>query len=199
MFWVFLHIMITTLSGIIVPESVVIPESTLVPPEVFIEQQSALQSVTNREVFAPVLLIIPSIGVNAAIDPVGLTEKGAIGSPTEPGLLGWFDQSPIPGEKGSAIIDGHRGWRNSTPAVFDNLKDVTRGDMVIVMNNQGDTLPFEVYDIKTYDPDESPPEVFATSDTMAFLNLITCNGEWDVETHSATERLVVFTKRTEDR
>lgn len=179
--------MFTTLAGIIVPASVVVPESTLIPPSVVVE--------THPEELLPAYLLIPSIEVNAAVEPVGLTDKGAVGVPTEPGLLGWFDKSVAPGDYGSAIIDGHRGWRDDVSAVFDHLDEVVIDDTVIVINNKGEVLPFVVYDIKTYLPNENPPEVFKSSDDTAFLNLITCNGEWDAEAGTATKRLVVFTKR----
>lgn len=186
--------MISTVAGLIVPARVVIPESTLTPPpEVLVAYQE--QEVISPESLTPEYLQIPSINVNAAIHPVGLTEKGAVDTPTEPELLGWFDGSVPPGELGIAIIDGHRGWRDGLDAVFDDLQNVDIGDTVIVMNHAGETIPFEVYDKRIYLPNESPLEVFVTGTEDAFLNLITCNGEWDTEAHTATERLVVFTKR----
>jgi sortase A len=192
--WKLFQIIFTTLAGLIVPARVVIPESTLTPPpEVLVAYQE--QEVVSPESLIPEYLQIPSINVNAAVDPVGLTEKGAVGTPIEPELLGWFDESVPPGELGTAIIDGHRGWRDGLDAVFDNLNQITVGDVVIIMNSAGETIPFEVYDKKTYLPNESPKEVFISSEEGSFLNLITCNGEWDTEAHTATERLVVFTKR----
>ncbi len=192
--WKLFQVMITALAGLIVPARVVIPESTLtLPAEVLVAYQE--QEVMSPESLIPEYLQIPSINVNAAVDPVGLTEKGAVGTPIEPELLGWFDGSVAPGELGTAIIDGHRGWRDGLDAVFDDLQNVDIGDTVIVMNHAGETIPFEVYDKRIYLPDESPMEVFVTGTEGAFLNLITCNGEWDHQAHSATERLVVFTKR----
>lgn len=187
MMGIIFQLMFTTLAGMIIPASVVVPESTLVPAVVVVEN--------HPEELLPAYLLIPSIEVNAAVEPVGLTDKGAVGVPTEPGILGWFDKSVAPGDYGSAIIDGHRGWRDDISAVFDHLDEVVIGDTVIVINQTGEVIPFEVYDIKTYFPDESPPEVFKPSTDTAFLNLITCNGEWDSETGTATKRLVVFTKK----
>lgn len=201
MIWIIFQLIFATVSGIMVPDTVVIPESTLIPPSEFIQmieladhEQSLMEIIQPRP--TPSYLFIPSIEVRAAIDPVGLTEKGAVDAPKEPGLLGWFDKGPRPGDAGSAIIDGHRGWRNKTPAVFDRLHEVSIGDLVVVMDSDGNTIPFYVYNMQTYDPDESPAEVFAMHDD-ARLNLITCNGEWDAQARTATKRLVVFTKKLE--
>lgn len=186
------------MTGIIFPVTVPVPESTLVPPqeilEVYQEEQAVAESgeqVPSSDL--PAYLIIPSIGVTAAVHPVGLTDKGAVDVPQDPARLGWFDKGPVPGQPGSAIIDGHRGWRNKTPAVFDRLHEIQMEDLVIVVDDLGNTSAYQVYDIKTYDPHESPEEVFAISD-KSLLNLITCNGEWDAEAKTATKRLVVFTQ-----
>lgn len=194
MIWTMFQFIAATVSGIFIPGTVSIPESTLIPPVEIIQTIDPIISVTSQKNPPPKYLIIPSIDVFAAIDPVSLTEKGAVGVPSEPATLGWFDKSPVPGEKGSAIIDGHRGWRNKTPAVFDHLHEIALGDIVIVIDSDGATIPFQVYDIKNYNPNESPEEVFLPNDDI-FLNLITCNGEWDSAAGTATKRLVVFTKK----
>lgn len=206
MIWITLQLVFLSVSGMIIPDTVAIPESTLIPPAEIIQiieeqEQYPIATIPEADLASdehakPSFLFIPSINVSAAIDPVRLTEKGAVGVPTDPARLGWFDKSAVPGKPGSAVIDGHRGWRRKTPAVFDRLHEVEIEDLVIVMDEQGNTTPFFVYDIQTYSPDESPDEVF-TLHPDAHLNLITCNGEWDAEAGSATKRLVVFTKKLE--
>ena len=60
----------------------------------------------------PVRLKIPSISINAAVNYVGLTPEGEMDVPKNPPDVAWFDIGPRPGENGSAVIDGHSGWKN---------------------------------------------------------------------------------------
>ena len=78
----------------------------------------------------PVRLIIPSIGINASIESVGITPTGAMGTPKGPDTVAWYGLGPRPGEMGSAVIDGHSGWKDNVPAVFDNLYLLRAGDKI---------------------------------------------------------------------
>ncbi len=140
----------------------------------------------------PVRLKIPKIKVDAALDYVGITSQGELGVPSSPANAGWYDRGPRPGEEGSAVIDGHFGYRSHIPAVFDNLHTLQKGDKLYVKDIRGLTVTFVVRELRTYGPDEYAPAVFRSSDGKAHLNLITCQGTWD-ETHkSFSRRLVVF-------
>ena len=135
-------------------------------------------------------LKIPSIGVNAVIGPVALTPDGAMDTPDDPQTVGWYSLGPYPGEEGSAVIAGHRGWKDGVPAVFDDLDKVRAGDVILVTDAEGKERSFIVRETRLYPRDSVVPEVFASDDSH--LNLITCVGEWDRELQSSSERLVVF-------
>ncbi|MFZ2205027.1 MAG: class F sortase [Minisyncoccia bacterium] len=140
----------------------------------------------------PVRLKIPSIKINAAVNYVGLTPDGAMDSPKNPPDVAWFNLGPRPGENGSAVIDGHSGWKNGKSAVFDNLHKLKRGDKLYIENEKGVTITFIVRELKTYNPNTVAFEVFNSSDGKAHLNLITCSGFWDETHQSHSDRLVVF-------
>lgn len=139
----------------------------------------------------PVLLKIPTINVNAKIIPVGITNLGAMDTPKGPSDTGWFDLGPVPGEIGSAVIDGHRGFRTG-PAVFDDLHKINVGDKIFVENKDGKNFMFVVREKKVYGANENVPDVWNKND-KAHLNLITCSGTWNRLTRTSNERLVVFT------
>lgn len=136
-------------------------------------------------------LKIPSIGVDAAIERVALTPDGAMNTPKGPRDVGWYSLGPYPGQTGSAVIAGHRGWKDGIPAVFDGLDRVRKGDHILVIDAQGNNHTFVVRETRTYKRDSYAPEVFASSDG-AHLNLITCVGPWNPALKSTEERLVVF-------
>lgn len=147
----------------------------------------------------PVKLIIPAIEVNAAIQSVGLSEtgNGEMGVPTNLVDVAWYNQGPLPGMPGSAVIDGHMNGINVTKAVFYDLRKLKLGDLVTVVNQGGKTLRFQVVNIKTYNYNDATNEVFAGDATKARLNLITCAGSWVKNQETYNKRIVVFTELIE--
>jgi LPXTG-site transpeptidase (sortase) family protein len=136
-------------------------------------------------------LKIPSIGVDASIEHVALTSDGTMGTPEVPYNVGWYSLGPYPGEEGSAVIAGHRGWSNNTPAVFDDLDHIEIGDKIVVINSRGEERTFAVREKRIYERDSIAREVFE-SNGGSNLNLITCVGEWNRSLQSSEQRLVVF-------
>jgi len=140
----------------------------------------------------PARLRIPSIGVNAAVDPVGIAHSGAMMPPPNFTDVGWYKWGPVPGQTGSAVIDGHVDNGLSLAGVFKHLSDVKVGDDLYVDTKDGTTLHFRVADIEIY-PYQSAPTalIFGRSDKPR-LNLITCDGQWVKGGHTYNERLVIY-------
>jgi len=143
----------------------------------------------------PVRLKIPTLNIDVAIDSVGLTSDGAMGVPTGPDTVAWFDLGPRPGEIGNSVVDGHSGYKNDRPAVFDNLYKLKKGDKIYVENEKGATLTFVVREFRTYSLNDDVSNVFRSSDGASHLNLITCAGDWNAINKTHSSRLVVFTDR----
>lgn len=147
---------------------------------------------TTADVGLPLRLKIPKIKVDAAVDHIGLTPDGAMGVPTIPRNVAWFDLGPRPGEVGSAAIAGHVNWYNGAKAVFVNLSKLKKGDKIIITDDRGVTTTFVVRRLRTYNYNEDAPDVFSSEDGKAHLNLITCIGVWNKKLKSYSKRLVVF-------
>lgn len=143
----------------------------------------------------PINLIIPSLSIDSKIETVQLTTLGAVGVPNNPEDVGWFEESPIPGEIGNSIIDGHSGWKGDTQAVFDNLKKINIGEKIYIKNYDGSVTAFVVKEIHVFTPNEDYKRVFIPSDNNSHLNIITCTGYWDDIRKTHEDRLVVFTDR----
>lgn len=143
----------------------------------------------------PVRLKIPSISINAPVEYVGLTSKGAMDTPVGVANVAWFNKGPRPGEVGSAVIDGHFGYKNNKPAVFDNLHKLKKGDKLYIEDGKGATISFVVRELKSYSRDADALDVFTSNDGKSHLNLITCIGDWDVANKTHSNRLVVFTDK----
>jgi LPXTG-site transpeptidase (sortase) family protein len=140
-------------------------------------------------------LIIPAIAINASIEGVGTQPNADLATPAQNPWrdVGWYNQGPQPGEKGSAVIDGHLDRPGGIPAVFWNLRDLHVGDEVLIKNTSGKTIRFQVTRIEFYPPQDAPIQDIFGNWGGTYLNLITCAGDWIPSQHQTNLRLVVYT------
>lgn len=140
----------------------------------------------------PLTLSIPSIGVEASVQHLGMNEKGEMAVPDEIDEVSWFEPGYQPGQKGRAVMAGHVDGVEG-PAVFWDLSDVQAGDSIQVSSDH-QQLTFEVYKM------ESIPlaladvaGVFGPADYPELV-LITCSGTYNRDWGTREERLVVYAK-----
>ncbi|MGH7202884.1 MAG: class F sortase [Candidatus Levyibacteriota bacterium] len=142
----------------------------------------------------PVHISIPKINVDTQVESVGMDSKGRMDVPKNADNTAWFSPGFRPGVNGSAVIDGHYDKVTGAPAVFYKLKDLTAGDNIIITDNNGTKYTFAVDRVVPYPDDNFPiKEVFAAA-AVPQLNLITCDGTWNKETHNYSNRMVVYSK-----
>ena len=143
----------------------------------------------------PVRLLVPAIGINAAIESLGILTNGSMATPTLHPWddTGWYNMGPHPGEKGSAVIDGHLDRPGGYPAIFWNLRNLRPGDTVTIVDAAGKKLTFLVNRVVAYQPLAAPLQDIFGNENGTFLNLITCAGDWIPSQHQTTLRLVVYT------
>ena len=141
----------------------------------------------------PVRLVIPKIGIDAAVEEVGLTSGRDMASPSGPDTVGWYKFGARPGNRGSAVIDGHSGYADGRRAAFDDLPKLKVGDKLYVKDARGKRLVFVVRTTRLYARNASAAGVFASTKSRR-LNLITCTGAFDVAAGTHAKRLVVFTE-----
>jgi sortase (surface protein transpeptidase) len=138
----------------------------------------------------PGRLVIPSIGVNASVVPVGVDSTGAMGVPSQSYDTAWYKFGPSPGDAGDAVIDGHLDWYDTPRAVFYSLKDLRAGDDIQVQRADGATHHFRVTSVQSVAYNATVPGLFAKSGPPR-LSLITCGGKWDMRLGMYLQRVVV--------
>jgi len=172
----------------------------LIPRTESVANQSMIASKTpETNIDLPVQLKIPVIGVDTVIRYSGLTADGAMAIDSNPNEVAWYQLGSRPGEIGSAVIAGHYGWTFGVAAVFNGLKTLGVGDKISVTTNNGTTIDFIVHDIKRYDPNADASDIFKSYDGKSHLNLITCDGSWDNERQTYSDRLVIFADKDIDK
>ncbi len=158
-----------------------------------VAQENPVQIVEKNENL-PKRFEIPKLGIATNIQLVGLNSAGEMDVPNNNKDVAWFHLGTKPGDVGSAVIAGHLDSKSGTPAIFWNLKSLTKSDVVYVVDSNGKKNKFEVMYTEKYNSEEAPMEKIFGADDGAFLNLITCNGVWDKSEKNYNERLVVYTK-----
>ncbi|MEV2252554.1 class F sortase [Streptomyces sp. NPDC050147] len=143
----------------------------------------------------PQRVAIPSLGVSSALETLGQGADGAMTTPKDPDLAGWYEPGPTPGSKGPAVIAGHVTW-DGADAVFRKLKTMKAGDTIEVTREDGRTATFSVDRVEEFPKKEFPTlEVYKNID-HAGLRLITCGGEFDADRNYYPNNVTVFASLT---
>jgi LPXTG-site transpeptidase (sortase) family protein len=140
----------------------------------------------------PVRVRIPSIGVDAPLETLSVDADNALQPPVAWDAAGWYDQSPVPGERGPSVIAGHLVAPDG-PAVFVDLASLVPGDPVDVERADGSVATFTVdRTISAERTDSFPTSEIYGPTPDAQLRLITCDGEYDPSRGHWTRNMVVF-------
>lgn len=147
----------------------------------------------------PRSLRIPAIGVASRLLGLGLQPDGTVEVPGDPDAAGWFDQGTLPGQPGSAVILGHVDSRRG-PAVFYRLRELVRGDRILVRLSDATTARFTVVRVATYPNADFPARrVYAGTPGRPTLNLVTCGGRYLPAAGGYQANVVVYTELTRGR
>ncbi|GHO85618.1 class F sortase [Dictyobacter formicarum] len=137
-------------------------------------------------------LQIPAIKVDAPVEAVGLNMNNRMDVPSLHGAngVGWFINGPRLGGMGSAVIDGYASQPDGTPGVFGNLANLHKGDVILIVNQNGNVQHFSVLTVRSYPPDQTPATAIFGNGSGTYLNLITCDDNW-IPTLSGAPQIVV--------
>lgn len=140
--------------------------------------------------------MLPQIGVDAPIVPVGLEPDGSMGAPSGPDEVGWYQYGPSPGQLGNVLLDGHVDWTDPATgrprtAVFWDLTKLSAGSKVIFSAGERQYV-YAVTEKRRYrwDDPEGASVLQPTTDTR--VTLITCGGAFDRATRNYSMREVII-------
>jgi hypothetical protein len=137
----------------------------------------------------PTAIRIPAIALDVDLVGVGLLDDGAM-EIADFGLAGWYTLGPRPGARGPSVIAGHvDSYRG--PDVFFRLRELVPGDEVHVDRADGSTATFVVDGLEQHPKDQLPSgRIWARTDER-LLWLITCGGEFDRDSRSYRDNIIV--------
>jgi sortase (surface protein transpeptidase) len=140
----------------------------------------------------PSRILIPAIGVDAHIQDVGVGKTGNMAVPTNYTDVGWYRYGTIPGQVGSAVIDGHVDNGGGLDAVFARLDELAAGDDIYILTETERRLHFKVQEVGHYALADVPLHTLFGREDAPRLNLITCEGVWIPSEKQYDERMIVY-------
>ncbi|MFJ4618579.1 class F sortase [Streptomyces sp. NPDC088812] len=144
-------------------------------------------------------LRVPSLGIDAPLVGLRLGPGRELGTPPldRPGLVGWYEDGPTPGEPGTAVAVGHRDTRTG-PAVFAGLERVPPGSRIEARRADGRTAVYTVDRVEVFDKDRFPDKEVYGARKRPELRVLTCGGYFHRRT-GYTSNVVVFAHLTATR
>lgn len=137
----------------------------------------------------PTHIKIGRIGIEAEILPVA-HEGNNIGVTNDAKTVGWYEDGPVPGSSGVAVLAGHRDWAGAKGAFYD-LNLLKPGDTLDVKTTRG-TKTFVVWQSERYPTANAPSGAIMRESGPASLVLISCEGSFDPLLHDYSHRRVVL-------
>ena len=138
---------------------------------------------------------LPSLGVEAPIERIGLVPGRNQLDVPEPRNVGWYDIYDKPGFGTSSLYSAHKDYWPNIRGPFYALTELEAGDQIVVVMDDGREYVYEVFFKERYTKDSIPmydliwphkarnPELLRPEDEE-WIALYTCGGDF-VET---TER-----------
>lgn len=170
-----------------------VPPSLAAPPAASAPARAASPAASLPAIprVIPQRLVIPAIGVDAAIVPEGTDSTGALEVPplTARNLAGWWDGGAAPGQDGPAVIDGHVDSAQAGPLVFWNLRLLKPGDTVTV---EPAGVTFAVTAVAQVTKTSFPTSAVYGPTSRPELRLVTCGGTFDAATGHYLSNLIVY-------
>ena len=160
------------------------------PPAAGIATRDAAPQVTPAPP-APARLTVPALGVDAAVDAVGVDPDGQMTIPAEVDRVGWYRFGPAPGVPGSAVIAGHVDSRTQGLGAMAPLREASVGDEVQVTDAAGAITRWRVLSRELISKQVLPLELLFSRDGPPRLTLITCGGPFLPEFGSYRDNVVV--------
>ena len=174
--------------------------------ETFRESKISVQPISQRDINNykvqanyPRILIIPSLGIDARMTPLGLlaSQNGSqqLDAPKNVYDTGWYDctinpvanrrcaTKKLPNDNNIAIanlVDGHSCEGYNVPCVFNKLAQIKVGAMITIEIGDGTKLNYVVREVDIVPLSQVDMEKMMKpiENGHEGLNLITCAGSW---------------------
>jgi LPXTG-site transpeptidase (sortase) family protein len=124
------------------------------------------------------MLAIPRLDLKMPITALTIDDRGAMAIPDRPTEIGWYAYGPRPGSaRGSAVLGGHVDSRKYGLGPLAGLKQLRRGDEIIIKTNTG-TERYRVSTVRLISKQNLDPRDVFKRDGEPLLRILTCGGTY---------------------
>jgi hypothetical protein len=155
------------------------PAAASTPPTVGTTAPPPTPPAVDPPVTPPARVLIPFLGVDAPVSPVGVADDGEVQVPGDVGTVGWYRFGPVPGASGSAVLVGHVDDHRQGVGVLGRIGDLNPGDRIDVVDDHGVTRKFIVVAREQWPKGQAPLARLFDRGGQPRLVLITCGGVFD--------------------
>ncbi len=142
----------------------------------------------------PRYLIIDMLGVKARVRRVGADNNDIVKGPSNIYDTGWYENSSLPGQNGTTLIDGHVAGQ-ANRGVFYGLNTLKNGDKITVERGDGKRITYTVAKVEQTDFDKLDMKKVLNSVTPGKpgLNLMTASNRFNIRTNQYEKRVIIYT------
>lgn len=125
---------------------------------------------------APNHLVIPALGVDAQVQPIGLVD-GTLELPIAAAAVGrWTGGAALESDSGTTLVAGHVDTARREPGALWALHRIAAGDAIYVSDG-GRTSRWKAVAVRTVLQDRLPDDVWAGAEGERRLVVVTCGGD----------------------
>jgi sortase (surface protein transpeptidase) len=141
----------------------------------------------------PVRLVIPDMGIDMAIGPVGVQADGQMAVPDDVDAVGWYKFGSVPGSSsGTTVLASHvDSWAEGV-GPFARLREQARiGTWINVYRSDGSVRSYTVVDNRMIPKTDLPVDLLFNRTGEHRLVLVTCGGRFQRDIGRYTDNIVV--------
>lgn len=132
---------------------------------------------------APARFRSGAIGVDLPVVAVGVADDGQMELPRTVQEVGWYSYGPRPGDReGTTVLAGHVDTRADGLGPFVRLRDLRRGDELILTDARGRDRRYLVTAVEDVEKSELALERLFRRDGAPELRVVTCGGPFSTRT-----------------
>ncbi|WP_146846073.1 class F sortase [Cellulomonas terrae] len=177
------------------PEVVASPSPTATPRPTSVVPSVPIVDATLAPVVAtppPVQIVVPDVGIDMAVDPVGVRDDGEMEIPEDADRAGWYRFGPAPADPaGATVVAAHVDSVQTGVGQFARLRDVAVGAAVTVTSADGSPHEYRVVTVEKVPKDGAPVDQWFDRSGAPRLVLVTCGGTFRRDIGHYTDNVVV--------
>ena len=142
---------------------------------------------------SPSRLVIPSLGLDMGIAPVGIAPDSTMEIPESASVAGWYEHGRAPASGiGNTVVAAHVDDSTIGLGPFAGLKELAEGTQVDVTDAAGTVHSFTVTRVEQTAKTTVDSALLFAREGQQQLVLVTCGGRWDEGRQHYDDNVIVW-------